>query len=211
MSFRICLQFGRDEPLNPNIQRTQSEADRLVEVLNFTQDVLDKKYGLYQWCEMKINTLVVLDGLLLGGVYVVIDKFGKIDGFFELAMLGLAGFFLFGSLLISLFHIKPAMNSKRTSERNIRTVIGTEAYRTLNEYSAQFADLTPRDVIQLNIEQAYGMNKNIMRSQRAIKIGVWMAVCGIIPLIGFIGSWAFSKLDPIFVAKVHLLTSWPWF
>ena len=159
----------------------------LKTILEYSRDILEKKYRLYIWCETKVNTLVTLDGLLLGGVFLAIGSIG-VSGMLSVVSVTTAFMFILASLIVSLWHIKPLMFSGRTSRKNLRTVIGTEAYKSNEEYANELINLNIREMIQLDAEQIRGMNKNIMKDQKAITWGVCLTIASIPPLVIFLMS-----------------------
>lgn len=162
------------------------ETAPLTETQLYALDILSKKYHLYDWCEDKISTLVTIDGLLIGGLLLVINL-REITGWARLASFSLSLALLMGSILISLWHVIPVMYSGRSSRRNPRTVVGTEAYSTNLEYARAVMRLSLKDMIAVDLDQIRGMNKNIMRNQRAIRIAVRLTMAALVPLAMLIG------------------------
>jgi hypothetical protein len=156
-------------------------------VLAFTQDILDKKYDLYHWCESKIASLLTLDSILLGGLFLVITTHGHFANPVDYWLIASTAAILLASLSVALVHIMPAMNSGLTSGKNPRTVIGTAKYESNASYLADLRQIDMARVIELNAEQARGMNKNIMRNQRAIKIAALLTLAAIVPLLIVVG------------------------
>ncbi len=156
--------------------------DKLKGIYDFSIDVLGKRYDTYQWCEDKVNTLVTLNGLLIGALFVTIDKIFSKSECLNFVMASLAILFLATSLALSLYHIIPKMNSGRIT-RNIRTVIGTEQFDSNESYFDEYLKLELIDMVKLNTEQIRGMNKNIMKNQIAIRIA---AICSIIGMVLFL-------------------------
>jgi hypothetical protein len=158
--------------------KEQIEPARVEEILKYSLDILEKKYDLYMWCEAKVGTLVTLDGLLFGAIFVLVSS-RKVSGLLSLSLLGVTLLFLLSSLLLSTWHIKPLMYSGRTKLKNLRTTIGTEAYSSNKEYIDEMMNLTIPKMIELDAEQIRGMNRNIMRNQRAINWGVRLTAVSI--------------------------------
>jgi hypothetical protein len=172
----------RHVPKPDTVQFGVGEAVSLDKILAYSNGILERKYDLYMWCEAKVGTLVTLDGLLLGGLFVII-KFNEISGFVDLSLLFLILSLMLSSLVISLWHTKPLMFSGRTRSRNLRTVIGTEAYSSSQEYLDEMMTLSIEKMIALNVEQIRGMNKNIWVDQKAINLGVRLTAFSVFPLV----------------------------
>ena len=159
----------------------------LYEILQYSLDILDKKYRLYMWCEAKVSTLVTLDGLILAGVFVLIRVNG-VSGSLDVSFMAATLAFLLSSLLIALWHIKPLMYSGRTTLKNLRTTVGTEAYSSTKEYADEMMQLSIEKMIRLDAEQIRGMNKNIMDFQKAIRLAVILTSISIFPLALLVAS-----------------------
>lgn len=159
-------------------------SEELIRV--YTADILDKKYKLYDWCETKVQTLVTLDGLLLAGLFVILAN-RRLDTIWADSTAALALLLLISSLLIALWHIRPLMYSGLSQPKNPRTVVGTEAYESTDEYLGEIMKLNVHRMIQLDADQIRGMNRNIWKNQRAINWAVYAAMASIAPLAVFIG------------------------
>jgi hypothetical protein len=167
--------------------KEQIERAPVDKILEYSLDILEKKYDLYMWCETKVHTLVTLNGLLLGGIFVLVSSH-KVSGVISLSLLGATLLFLLSSLFLALWHVKPLMYSGRTKLKNLRTTIGTEAYSSNEEYIAEMMNLTISKMIELDAEQIRGMNRNIMMNQRAIKWGVRLTATAIFLAAAFFVS-----------------------
>lgn len=182
---RIATKSETHADINPSVEGKDVAPPEMI--LEYAHDILEKKYALYMWCETKVQTLVTLDGLLLGGVFLAVGSIG-VSGVLSVSLLATTLLFLLSSLVISLWHVKPLMFSGRTKLKNLRTVIGTEAYSSNEEYTNEMMNLNIRRMIELNAEQIRGMNKNIMKDQRAITWGVRFTTISILPLVLFLAS-----------------------
>lgn len=151
----------------------------------FVLDILDKKYRIYDWCEQKISTLVTIDGLLLGALFLAVDT-SAIQGWKMFTLFGLSIALLLGSILISLWHVVPLMYSGRSHPKNPRTSYGTEAYESNEEYGRAVMALRIEDMIRLDTDQIRGMNKNIMRDQRAIRWAARLTMLALIPTVALV-------------------------
>lgn len=165
-----------------NASTSSHQGGSLQDTHLYALDILAKKYHLYDWCEKKISTLVTIDGLLIGGLLLVIDL-DALSRWKMLACFGLSLALLMGSILISLWHVIPVMYGGRSSRRNPRTVVGTETYSTNREYIDAVMSLSLEDMIRVDLDQIRGMNKNIMRNQRAIRTAVKLTMAALIPLV----------------------------
>jgi hypothetical protein len=155
-------------------------------VHDYSLGLVENKYSLYVWCEEKIGQLIAVDGLLLGGLLVLLNTSGTLLGG-SLLLFCCATVFLSFSLVLSLGHAIPKMNSGIGNEVNLRTVIGTEALKT-EEYYKNLVGLSIEDMIWLNVCQLKGMNKIIMANRNAIRRAAIMTALGLIQLLGFLVS-----------------------
>ncbi len=110
-----------------------------------------------------------------------------------LSSFGLGLALLIGSVFLSLRHVIPIMYSGRSQRTNPRTVIGTEAYRSNQAYTDEIMSLTLESMIALDADQIRGMNKNIMRNQRAIRIAVRLTMAALIPLVVLVVLFALRQ------------------
>lgn len=160
-------------------QRTR---DKLLDVYAFSADINERRYGLYTWCEDKIKTLVTVDSILYGALFIILGKdnvFPVVPGM-HWHFLAVAGAFasLTASLVISIWHIEPKMDSKVGNIENPRTSIGINSL-SKDEYFARLMSLELQDMIKYNAWQIKGMNKIIMKNQRAIRVAVLCTILGV--------------------------------
>ena len=176
-----------DSPRSPDFTASQREA--LVDIHSYSLDVLSKKYDLYDWCETKINTLVTVDGILLGALVLLFggDKFA-LKGAINLGLATAAALLFTASLGFSLYHVDPKMWSGRiTDQKNLRTVKGTENYQSNEEYIKAMMALDLQSMIRVNCHQIRGMNANIWKNYRAIRFAVVTTIGGLLAMLAMFG------------------------
>ena len=93
------------------------------DLLSYAQELVGKQYELYQWCETKIQSLVTVNGLLLGGFFLLLDKYPLVGGGERALAMGTAAI-LAASLLLALHHLIPRLDSRVGNTDNPRSVIG---------------------------------------------------------------------------------------
>jgi hypothetical protein len=170
-------------PLPRHSDRLDERSDEDCRLIyDFTLTILDKKYDLYNWTEMKINTLISVNGILIGGSLVLASRsevdFGTAPTDYLLIGTPLAVLIL--SLVLCLMHIVPQMDSGIGNQgfRNLRQVAGTQLYSP-HEYLDALSRLTLRDMIIQNSNQIKGMNAIIMRNQRILRRAVTATIGGV--------------------------------
>lgn len=199
---------------SPNL--TNFEADTSAEepfvyqrdfrdLLEYTTQIIEKRYDLYHWCEQKIASLATIDGVLLASLFLLV---GSIPGqgqkylvlsdqviidLRDLAILALleALICLLISISVCLWHIIPLMDSKVGNQTNPRSVIGIERFKTAHDYHQAILQLDLDTMLRYNAYQIKGMNKNIWRDQKAIRYGV---VASVLSLAGLSSAVAFVIL-----------------
>jgi hypothetical protein len=149
----------------------------------FTLDVLHSRYELYAWCEDKVNNLITVSGVLLGAVFLVITNDKIRDGWqtVDLILASIAAVLLGLGLTVSLVHIVPKMNSGVGNDSNLRVTYATDKL-SKDEFYARVLAMTPEQALRSTTDQIKGMNRNIMRNQRAIRVASYSTIAGLIML-----------------------------
>jgi len=156
--------------------------ERLLDILEYSADINRHRYDLYMWCESKIYSLITVDSLLFGALFLVVGTRVHVTSVINKCDLGFTVACLAASLVISLWHIEPKMDSRVGNYDNPRSSIGI-AKKSKEEYLETLMKLDLSKMIEFNSSQIMGMNKIIMGNQRAIKFA---SVATIIGLFGFI-------------------------
>lgn len=149
--------------------------------IEYTQDILDKRYFLYSWCETKNATLAAVNSFLLGAQFVAINALFENKAVFNLPLMVAAGLLYATATIIVLWHVEPLMRSGRLKgQRNVRSVMGVEQYGSKEEYFRAIQLLDLPSMLRHNTDQIYGMNRNIMKNQSALRIAATMTILGIV-------------------------------
>lgn len=158
---------------------------QLSEIQVFVLDILSWKYWLFDWSEQKISTLVTIDSLLLGALFLAVDS-ASIEGWHMISLFCFSIVSLLISILISLWHVLPLMYSGRSDPENPRTSYGIEKYESNVTYKNTLTALSLEEMIGFDSDQIRGMNKNIFRYQRAIRWAAWMTILGLLPTVALV-------------------------
>ena len=87
------------------------------------------------------------------------------------------------SLIVSLIHIIPKINSKIGNELNLRTIVGISPYtktQTKDDYLTKMCEADIHEMIKQNCYQIVGMCKNNLRSETFIRAAVILTIIGIV-------------------------------
>lgn len=165
-----------------------------AEHVAFITDVLDKRYLLYEWCEAKINTLATMNSILIAAIFAVTGTFLKISSPWNVAAIGLCFGSILFSLVVVLWHIIPTMRSGsfKRGTKNLRSVVGISEHKSFSEYVDAVLGSVELRRFEAIAQQVYGMNKNIMRNQRAIRAAVIADLAGICFFLAFVFTYFFT-------------------
>lgn len=187
--FRTCKARKNLENTSSSQESTFSKIERI----QYVQNLVEKQLDLYGWCETKVTTLATIDSILIAGVTLFVDhvkmeSFPKRDnnnlldasmGFIErnLSIIAMATILLpvFLSLGTALWHVIPKMRSGayKSPIGNHRSSAGIQRFTSLKEYEKYMNSISFDTIHHDLIHQIYGMNTNIWRNQRSIRIAVW--------------------------------------
>lgn len=167
--------------------------EALVDVYEFTLDINRHRYDLYTWCESKIYSLVMVNSILFGAIFLVVGKSNSvaIKTGVNKALLGATVVLLAFSLLLSLWHIIPKMDSRVGNQANPRSSIAIDRM-SKDHYFQALMELVMLKMIKSTSDQIIGMNKNIMSNQRAIRIASRCTMCGLVTFIALIAQGSFK-------------------
>lgn len=161
--------------------------EEVAAVLEFTYTVLDKKYSLYEWTHNKLNTLVSINGLAVGGMLVLAtSSHQSITGsawvHWTVFVLAITAFSV--SIALSLYNTLPKMDSGIGNKTfgNLRQVVSTEALSP-RDYLDRVSALTRRDMIVQNVNQIKGMNSIVWKNQREIRTVTILSMIGLSLLV----------------------------
>lgn len=174
---------GRKPPATIQPDTSVQDDGRLQ--LAFAQDILDKRYQTYMWCEQKIYTLATANTIFLGGLFVIAGSRYSADTIPKRLLLAACVLCFAISLTLVLYHIEPKMSSGTlpATEKNPRSVVGVRKYASFDEYTKVVSSLTVDEMLTFTAHQIYGMNKNIWKNQRATR---WAVVADVLGLALFL-------------------------
>jgi hypothetical protein len=161
--------------------------------IQYLERLSQKQLDLYDWNETKVNTLVLVDSVLLGAATLYLDKINIMRTepslWFTLGNIILVLVLLLPlcfSLIIALFHIADKMSSGKanSSDRlNHRAISKIDMFKTNFDYIDEVRKLTASQICEDLCNQIYGMNKNILKTQKTLKKAVYLDIIG---LVGFV-------------------------
>lgn len=162
------------------------ERRQLEDIFRFGTDILQKKYELYMWCETKTYNLLTANGALLAAIFLLLNSLGDFNERPAVWFLGLlSSVLVLASVVVSLVNIIPRMDSGATSRKNLRSVIGTNNFDHYDDYHDALSTMDLKAMVYSNSEQIYGMNKNVWKSQSAIRRAAWFTAAGVVALAMF--------------------------
>ena len=178
------------------------------ERIHYLESLVSKQFELYSWCETKMNTLAIIDSIILTGAIIFVDRMKvgvfpqrTIDSWLRTMQVFMESHFsyvlvllilvpVFMSLGLSLWHIIPKMRSNATPKTisNHRSSVGINRYGDIPSYKKRIDDLNEQDIYEDLVRQIFGMNKNVWRNQKSIRLAVWLDLIG---LAGFFLSFVY--------------------
>ena len=173
--------------------KPDKDCDKLLE---WTYAVGDKQYFLYSWNDAKVSGLLTVDAALMAGILFVLQLLDSANNL-TLTLIPLV-FYAFSfvilaiSIIFSLIHTIPRLNSKMGNRHNLKTMIGINRFvlmqkmfggkkyfRAEKYYFDCVKESNVDDLLEMNIFQILGMNTNNIRSHALIRKGVWATVISI--------------------------------
>ena len=174
-----------------------------TERINYLENLVSKQLDLYTWCEEKIATLATIDTILLAGATLFVgriksnifplrvpDNYLKqimnfIENNFTIVMVFVMFVPIFFSLGLTLLHVIPKMGnvSTKSPQPNHRSSNGIRQFKSREEYKKYFYSLPASRICDDLLIQIYGMNTNIWKNQKLIKLAVTFDLVG---LVGFL-------------------------
>ena len=101
---------------------------------------------------------------------------------------------LFISLTIALWHIRPKMGKASNSGRpNHRSSNGIRHFESAVTYGRLFDRISDKDLCEDLSRQIYGMNNNIWKNQKSIKLAVIFDIIGLLNFFLAILYWIAFK------------------
>lgn len=158
-----------------------------IDRILFSQDILEKKFGLYQWLSSQNSVLMAINTLLLGCSFVLVkDLSQKCKGLEILAVVGAGVITL--SIFMCIFAAIPTMKSSawkkyknRLISKTPRTVIGIRSYDPL-EYANTLRTISHDDMIIYNADEIFKANSNIYQYRNWIKTSAITSCVGLLLL-----------------------------
>ena len=173
--------------MNNNRQVINSKNQNIIkERIEYSKDILDKRYHLYTWMETKINLSLMINTILLGFSYFLLDK----STFICSQILIILSILLIGySLLKCLFLINPIMKStlwkkhgKKLIDKQPRISIGIETFE-IEEYHNCMKIMSLKDMLKYNVDQILKMNRIVNTYSRQLKYIIRLSACALLCLI----------------------------
>jgi len=151
------------------------------EQMAFTLDIVDKQYRSYIWNDGKVQAMATIDAALLAAIFIVIQVFKNITGW-AVFFLSSSFILLAVSLIISLRHAIPKLDSGVGNQDNLRSIIGIVELEK-QDYHKAILNLSKDEMISMNCHQISGMARNCLESQKIIKKSVMLKSFSILLLI----------------------------
>ena len=165
---------------NYNNQKCKSDNSdkKLINLINFTYDIVDKQYRSYVWNDGKIQALVTIDTALIAGLLLIFQSNWKIANLFFVITLLLSFLFLVISFIICLVHAIPKIHSGIGQSDNLRTMVGISQIDKYKYHKEMLrVDLT--EILRMNCWQISGMCRNNLRSHKLIWYGALNTIIGV--------------------------------
>ena len=170
-----------------NIQENGSTF--IKERIEYSKDILEKRYQLYTWLDTKVNLSLVINTALLGFAYILIER-SEVEKLLICQILIILAILFVGiSVFFCLFLIKPAMKSplwKKYSdqlvEKQPRTSIGIETFSP-KEYIKYMNKISLGDMLQFNLDQILKMNRIVNNYSRRLKLIITLSASALVFLI----------------------------
>jgi hypothetical protein len=164
---------------------------RELAALEFSQNVLDRRFALEGWLDARSNWLLSIQSILVGAILIFVTK---------ATISPVARVFVSASLLaftvglaFSLYRSVPRFRSRRQvsgrgsfDDLNPRTTFGIETYES-DEYRDLLSSLTVSQMIAYNADQIRQVNAIVMQELKlavipvaATAIGLSMAACAVV-------------------------------
>ena len=160
----------------------QNNKDKWYLIYEHTLSIIDKQYRSYTWNDSKVQSLITIDAALFAGTLVIRQIFGNMN-VIATTFLICAMAAQIVSLIVSLIHIIPKINSKIGNELNLRTIVGISPYtktQTKDDYLTKMCEADIHEMIKQNCYQIVGMCKNNLRSETFIRAAVILTIICIV-------------------------------
>lgn len=160
----------------------ENNKDKWYLIYEHTLSIIDKQYRSYTWNDSKVQSLITIDAALFAGTLVIKQIFGNMNVIATTFLIcAIAAQIV--SLIVSLIHIIPKINSKIGNELNLRTIVGISPYtktQTKDDYLTKMCEADIHEMIKQNCYQIVGMCKNNLRSETFIRAAVILTIIGIV-------------------------------
>ena len=160
----------------------QNNKDKWYLIYEHTLSIIDKQYRSYTWNDSKVQSLITIDAALFAGTLVIRQIFGNMNVIATTFLICTMAAQIV-SLIVSLIHIIPKINSKIGNELNLRTIVGISPYtktQTKDDYLTKMCEADIHEMIKQNCYQIVGMCKNNLRSEAFIRAAVILTIIGIV-------------------------------
>lgn len=179
-------------------------------LLDWSYAVGDKQYFLYSWNDAKVSGLITVDAALMAGILFVLQLLdysspnaqataqnsGLFLGVFPLMFFATSFILLASSIIFCLVHTIPKLNSRMGNGHNLKTMIGINRYRVMQnmlggkkyfsaetQYFNNVKNFTQDDLLEMNVLQIMGMNTNNIKSHAIIRKGVIATIISIVMIV----------------------------
>jgi aspartate carbamoyltransferase catalytic subunit len=156
---------------------------RELAALEFSQNVLDRRYALEAWLDARSNWLLSIQSILVGAVLIVATK-ASLDPLAR-AFVGTSLIAFSAGLAVSLYRSVPKFRSNRQlsgqggfDEQNPRTTFGIETYEH-DEYRDLLASLTVAQMVAHNADQIRQVNAIVMQELKLAVVPVMATAIGL--------------------------------
>jgi hypothetical protein len=145
----------------------EAVSPRELAALEFSQNILDRRYALEAWLDSRSNWLLSIQSILVGAVLIFATKADVDPAARVFAGASLIAFT--AGVAFSLYRSIPRFRSRRQvsgqggfDNRNPRTTFGIETYES-SEYEGLLSSLTVSQMIAFNADQIRQVNAILMQ------------------------------------------------
>ncbi|MGV6832544.1 MAG: hypothetical protein ACWA5P_13405 [bacterium] len=164
------------------------QEDGLNSQLSYSQDILDKRYILYNWLDTKVNLSLAINSALLGFSYILLRN--EVGSDLIIKSLIIVAMTIIGvCIYLCLTLTNPAMKSKiwkikkdKLINKQPRTSVGIKEFEP-DEYYDFLMNISQKEMIRYNVDQIVKMNAIVLRSSKKLKSIVTLSAISLIILV----------------------------
>lgn len=159
--------------------------------IEYTNHILEIKFGLYEWINSKAGIMVGFNTAVLSAALFVFDKWMKAacwrEWWFWWLLVSIVALIMsiILSIVIAIPIIRSRINDKHPDEvliKSVRTVVGIRSMSP-NGYFEMVKSLTEEEMLRHNTDEIVKVNYNIDRDSFDLKIVAYLTIAGIIALL----------------------------